>query len=98
MPFTKSNQKEENAKLKKLVKTSSKARKAEEDFINDYSFRLMLVKARTEQKISQKELSNKTGLSQQMISRIETGTTDTTLRTLYKYLVGIGYNIKLTKM
>lgn len=67
-------------------------------FCNEYDFRMMLVKARNKENITQKELSDITGLSQQMISRVETGITDTTLKTLSKYLSGIGYSIKLTKM
>ena len=97
MPFVKSDKKVEEKQLSKLVKTSEKARKAREDFLNDYNFRMMLVEARKQQNISQKELSNITGLSQQMISRVETGSTDTTIRTLIKYLNGIGFGIKLIK-
>ena len=97
MPFVKSDKKVEEKQLSKLVITSEKARKAREDFLNDYNFRMMLVEARKQQNISQKELSNITGLSQQMISRVETGSTDTTIRTLIKYLNGIGFGIKLIK-
>ena len=97
MPFIKSDQKKENARLCSLIKKSSKAKKAQDEFYNEYNFRMMLVKARKKVNLTQKELSDITGLSQQMISRVETGATDTTLKTLSKYLNGIGYNIKLTK-
>ena len=98
MPFTKRNSKQEETKLKELVTKSPSAKKASDTFQNDYDFRMMLVNIRKKEKITQKELSDITGLSQQMISRLETGTTDPTLRTLSKYLDGIGYNLKITKI
>lgn len=97
MPFIKRNNKQEERKIRKLVNSSSKAKKAQNKFFDEYNFRLLLIKARKKQNLTQKELSDITGLSQQMISRIETGTTDTSIGTLSKYLNGIGYNIKLTK-
>lgn len=97
MPFIQKNKKKEKQLLKKLVEKYPKAKQTQDEFYNEYNLRLMLVKARKKENISQKELSDITGLSQQMISRVETGSTDTTLRTLSKYLNGIGYNIKLTK-
>ncbi|WP_057776289.1 helix-turn-helix domain-containing protein [Cytobacillus dafuensis] len=48
---------------------------------------------RNEQKISLKELSEKSGVSVSMISQIERGNTDVTLTTLYKICKGLGVSI-----
>ncbi|MDO5440361.1 MAG: helix-turn-helix transcriptional regulator [Erysipelotrichaceae bacterium] len=93
----KSSKRNEEKILKELLK-DSKAKKAYEAFDDEYNVRMMLIKARKKENITQKELSDITGLSQQMISRVETGSTDTTLKTLMKYLKGIGYDIRLSKI
>jgi len=98
MGFKQANLKEEKKALNKLIKSDPKAKKAYEEFINVYNFRKSLVLARKKQNITQKDLSKKTGLSQQVISRIETGSTDTTLTTLCKYLKGIGCGLDITKI
>ena len=68
-------------------------------FEKEYQLKQALVQARKEQKITQKELSRKTGLSQQAISRIETANDSGgfTFGTIFKYLDGIGYELKLTR-
>lgn len=98
MGFKKANLNEEKKALDKLVKSDPKAKKGYEDFMSVYNFRKSLVLARKQQNITQKDLSKKTGLSQQVISRIETGSTDTTLTTLQKYLKGINCGLNITKI
>lgn len=65
----------------------------------DSEFRKMLSEARKQEHITQQELSSRTGLSQQAISRIErvNETGGFTFRTLFKYLDGIGYDLSLKK-
>ena len=58
--------------LNNLLK-DSECKKIADDFDAEMKFRRELYKARKDQAISQKQLSELTGLSQQMISRIETG-------------------------
>lgn len=96
MPFVKRNAKYEENLLDDLLK-DPECKKIADDFDAEMKFRRELYKARKEQAISQKELSALTGLSQQMISRIETGWTDTKVGTLLKYLNGIGYSLKVVK-
>ena len=93
MPFTERDSKKEKQRLKELVENSEEARQAYEEFNTFYEFRMSLIKARKESKITQKQLSDKTGLSQQYISRIETDNNNVTLETLFKYLKGIKHKI-----
>lgn len=96
MPFLERNKEKEEKILNELLKTPE-GKRAHEEYEAEYSFRKALYKARKNRDISQKQLSEITGLSQQMISRIETGWCDTKVGTLLKYLNGIGYSLKVVK-
>lgn len=98
MPFKKRNSKKEKKILDDLVKTNNSARAASIEYDAIYNFRSLLIKARKNNDISQVELSKITGLSQQSISRIETGAYNTTLESLFKYLNGIGYSLTIKKI
>ena len=63
----------------------------------ELQFRMSLVEARKKSNLSQKELAEKTGLSQQAISRIETGYSNTTMDNMFKYLNATGNTIKVVK-
>lgn len=56
-------------------------------------FRQRLVEARKQSGMTQKDLQEKTGLSQQAISRIETGEISSSIKNLMRYLNGIGYEL-----
>lgn len=96
MPFIRRNAEKENRMLEELLKTP-KGKQAAIEFEEEIKFRELLYNARKNETLSQKQLSELTGLSQQMISRIETGWTDTKVGTLLKYLNGIGYSLKIVK-
>ena len=96
MPFIERDAKQEEKILEELIK-NPEGKKAHEEFETEYNFRKSLYNARKSQEMSQKQLSDITGLSQQMISRIETGWCDTKVGTLLKYLNGIGYSLKVVK-
>ena len=98
MPFVERDSKKEKKRIKELISTSEEARIAHEEFEAQYNLRKALVMARKNEKITQKQLSEITGLTQQSISRIETGSSNTTLENLTKYLRGIGYSIELNKI
>lgn len=70
-----------------------------QDFCEEYEFKKTLVEARTAQGITQTQLSDKTGLSQQAISRLENMNKHVgfTFKTLFKYLNGIGYELTLRR-
>lgn len=56
------------------------------------------IKARREAKISQNELSRKTGIKQPAIARIEKGTHSPTVNTLIKVLYPMGYTIEVVPL
>jgi len=56
------------------------------------------IEARKKAKLSQQELSRKTGIKQPAIARIESGTHSPKLSTLIKILQPIGYTIKIVPM
>ncbi len=54
-----------------------------------------IINARKASGFSQKELSEKTGIAQGDISRIETGNANPSMRTLQKLAFGMGMKVKL---
>ncbi len=97
MPFTERDAAREKEELRKLLEESEEARLALEEYKADVAFRRALIVARKSEEITQASLSEKTGLSQQAISRIETGSGNATIQTLMKYLRGIGYELQLKR-
>ena len=55
-----------------------------------------LIQARIDSGLTQKELSEKSGIRQSNISRIENGTVIPTLQTLYSLAKGTGKKLKIT--
>jgi DNA-binding XRE family transcriptional regulator len=99
MPFLEVNVEEEQKELEELLQ-DPEAQKAYELFNKEYELKKMLSAARKERQLTQQSLSEKTGLSQQAISRIE-NTNDNhgfTFRTLFRYLDGIGYELSIKKL
>ena len=63
------------------------AKQIEREFI------MGLIRLRKEQKITQKELAKRTGLTQQVIPNVEKMDRKPTLPNLIRYLLGLGINI-----
>lgn len=59
----------------------------------EYTFIENLVKARKERGLTQKELAERTGLNQQVISSFEKYDRKPTLPNIIKYLLGLGIDI-----
>ena len=53
------------------------------------------IEARKKEKITQKEISEKSGLTQSVVARVESGTHSPTMQTMVKYLHAIGYTLKV---
>ena len=77
-------------------------RKKDEDFKKEYDalepeFAIIkaIVEARHNSKMTQKELSEKTGINQADISKLENGTANPSLRTLHRLADGMGMVLKL---
>lgn len=70
--------------------------KAEYDALQpEYDIIQAMIAARLEQNITQKELAEKTGITQADISRIENGTRNPSLSMVKKLAQGLGMQLKL---
>ena len=61
-----------------------------------YQVMQAILDARTEHKITQKELADITGIGQADISRIEHGNANPSLNTLYRLAKGLGLKLKIS--
>lgn len=78
--------------FKEFTEDQKKICKEEEILIR---FRRNLVDLRKYKKVTQEELSKRTGLVQQTISKLETGERKSSLLNLIKYLYGLGIDINI---
>ena len=83
--FVKSDPVEENTRLEHLINSDDDARQAHELFMAEMAFKEKLLQVRKNESLTQKDIAEKTGLSQQAISRIER-VQGTTLETIIRYL------------
>ena len=87
---------EEAKEIEDIIKNNPKARAAYEQFESECKIRRELAAARKRQNMAQKELKERTGLTQQAISRIEKDhEISPSLRNLIKYVDAIGYELTL---
>jgi len=97
MPFTDVTDtilNEETKELEEILLRNAKAREACAQFEAECKLRKELTEARKEKNITQKELQKRTGLTQQMISRIEKDQEiSPSLKNLIKYVNAIGYEL-----
>jgi len=94
MPFKKVNVKEE---INQRLENDAELKKAYAYAQLEYEILKQLVKIRNEMGFSQKDVAKKSGLTQQMVSRIETVGNSPTLRNFIKYVDSLGLEIKLEK-
>ena len=89
---------EEKAQLDYDYENDPKVKLAIDQFEAECRLRKELAKARKENKLSQSQLQELTGLTQQSISRIESNSEiSPSLKNLIKYITAIGYELKLEK-
>ena len=89
---------EEKAQLDEDYKNDPKVKLAIDQFEAECKLRKELAEARRNNSISQSQLTELTGLTQQTISRIETNSEiSPSLKILLKYITAIGYELKLVK-
>ena len=89
---------EEKAELDEDYKNDPKVRLAIDQFDAECKLRKELAKARRNNNISQTQLTELTGLTQQTISRIETNSEiSPSLKIFLRYITAIGYELKLVK-
>ena len=89
---------EEAKELEEAYKNNPKVKLAIDQFEAECKLRRDLADARRKNNISQTQLTQLTGLTQQTISRIETNSDiNPSLRNLLKYITAMGYELKLVK-
>ena len=87
---------EEAKELDEILKTNPKAKEAFNQFEAECKLRRELANARKQQNITQIELRERTGLTQQVLSRIENDLDiHPSLKNLIKYVNAIGYELTL---
>ena len=96
MAFVQADIKKEKKELKKLITTDASARKAYEEFQARVALQKQLVQVRKAENLTQTDVANAAGISQQAVSRIEKGS-GATINSLIKYLTGISYSIEFKK-
>ena len=79
--------------LKKEVVSDLVLKKQYEIQMEIYNIAKCLKKIRKEKKLTQKDIANKTGLSQQMVSKIESYNGNPSIESFVKYCNGIGINL-----
>ncbi len=87
--LVKRNQETENKIVEELIKSDENLRLQHELFQEEMRFKQTLIDARKEKALTQKEISKRTGLSQQAVSRLEKGSGGT-IETVIKYLYSMG--------
>ena len=70
--------------------TDEKLKKEWDKLEVEYAIKTAIIKARTESKMTQKELSEKSGIDRADISKIETGHSNPTIKQLQKLAFGMG--------
>ena len=86
---------EEAKELEELLKTSE-CRAVHEQFEAEYKLRHELIEARKKKALTQAQLKEKTGLTQQTISRIEKNRdVSPSMRNLIKYANALDYELTL---
>lgn len=81
-----SNPKEEKQIIEQLIEKNPQLQKEHEFFMEEMRFKQELIDARRAREMTQKEVSELSGLSQQAVSRLEKlhgGTIDTVIKYLY---------------
>lgn len=97
MAFIKADLDKELEKLNELVNDNEDAKKAYKAFQKRIALQEQLIQIRKAENMTQTDVANAAGLSQQAVSRIEKGS-GATINSLIKYLTGIGYCIQFKKI
>ena len=87
--LVKSDGKKEEAIINQLIDSDEQLKRQHEIFKAEMEFKQALIDARKANSLTQKQVSERSGLSQQAISRLEKGKGGT-LETIIRYLNSIG--------
>lgn len=92
----KRNSEKEKRIIEELISEDEELRRQHEVFQAEMAFKQELIEARKAEALTQKDISKRTGLSQQAVSRMEKGASGT-IETIIKYLHSMGYSLSITK-
>ena len=95
--FVKSDGEREREIINELISSDENLRKQPELFVAEMAFKQALIEARMAEQLTQNDVSLRSGLSQQAVSRLERGN-GASLETIMKYLLSIGYSLTITKI
>lgn len=91
------NDEKERKEIEALIASSDELKQQHELFKAEMAFKQALLDARKENRLTQKEISIRSGLSQQAVSRLERKGGGT-IETLLRYLQSIGYTLTINKI
>lgn len=94
--LVKSDSQKEKKIVEKLISSDDELMKQHELFQAEMAFKQEIINARKSLRLTQKDVSRMTGLSQQAVSRMENGKSGT-IETIIKYLNSIGYTLTIKK-
>ena len=99
MSFVERNHEEELAELNAILNADTKLKKKFEADQKEFEFRVKLARLRKAKKLTQGNIKEAAGLTQQAISRIERGINERspTLKTLIRYVDALGYELTLSQ-
>ncbi|MDO5574207.1 MAG: helix-turn-helix transcriptional regulator [bacterium] len=93
----KSNSDKEKEIVQILTESNEELCQQHELFLAEMEFKQKLIDTRKSNSITQQEVSERSGLSQQAVSRLEKGTGGT-LETVMRYLHAIGYSLEIKRI
>ena len=82
--------------IEELIAEDDELRRQHEIFKAEMAFKQELIDARKDEALTQKDISRRTGLSQQAVSRMEKGASGT-IETIIRYLHSMGYSLSIRK-
>lgn len=92
--LVKSNPEREKEIIEQMISEDAELKRQHELFEAEMAFKQEIINARKSLSLTQKDVSKRSGLSQQAISRIENGASGT-IGTIIKYLDSIGYTLSV---
>jgi DNA-binding XRE family transcriptional regulator len=99
MPFVETDMEQESRELQSMIDSDPLLQESAKQFEKEYQFRKKLIMARKEAGLTQKEIEKISGIPYRAISRLETNSEiSPNLRTLFKYLNAIGYDLDIVKL
>ena len=94
--LVKSDANKENEIINELASSDKNLLRQHNLFEAEMAFKQELIEARKSRNLTQNDVSNLTGLSQQAVSRLENGSGGT-LSTIMRYLNSMGYSLTIKK-